>query len=391
MNNQSSAKSNTSGHVALFTFIRTVINSAYRMVYAMQPLLAAGMGVKLADLAVALSIRSLLGSFSPLLASFTDTYGRKKGMVFGMTLFTLGMGITAILQSFIGFIIGASLVAIGNGVFIPSMQSYLSDHVPFERRGKILSITELSWSMGFILGAPALGALLTHIDWIAPHIVLTVIGMLLMLIFWRMVPADSPKKSKQPLLQNLGLALRSAPVLAGVAVGISSAGANEVVNMVFGEWIKDSFGLAFATLTIASVVIGGSELGAELLSVLVLDRMSKHKAMTIALIVNALSTLALPLTKQSLTLTLIGLSAIFVSYEFFLISLLTLMSEVLPAARASVMAVIIATFSAGRIFGALFGAQLYQVSFLAICLTAAALDFFAVSMVQKIYLTESKK
>ena len=53
------------------------------------------------------------------------------------------------------------------------------------------------------------------------------------------------------------------------------------------------------------------------------------------------------------------------------------MSEVLPAAPASVMAVIIATFSAGRVFGALFGAWLYQISFLAICLTAVALDVFA--------------
>ncbi len=391
MNNQISAKSNIGGHVVLFTLIRTVINSAYRMVYAMQPLLAASIGVNLGDLAVALSIRSLLGSFSPFLATFTDTYGRKKGMLFGMTLFTLGMGITAVLQSFIGFIIGASLVVVGNGVFIPSMQSYLSDYVPFERRGKILSITELSWSMGFILGAPALGVLLTRIDWIAPHIVLTVIGLLLMLIFWRIIPADTSKKIKQPLLQNLGLALRSAPVLAGVAASISSTGANEVVNMVFSEWIKDSFGLAFATLTIASVVIGGSELASELLSALILDRVSKQKAITVALIINALSSLALPFTKQSLTLTLIALSAIFISFEFFLIGLITLMSEVLPAARASVMAVIIATFSAGRVFGALFGAQLYQISFLAICLTAVALDVFAAFFVQKIYLTESKK
>ena len=60
MNNQISAKSNIGGHVVLFTLIRTVINSAYRMVYAMQPLLAASIGVNLGDLAVALSIRSLL-------------------------------------------------------------------------------------------------------------------------------------------------------------------------------------------------------------------------------------------------------------------------------------------------------------------------------------------
>lgn len=370
--------------VALFTVIRSVINSAYRMAYAMQPLLAAGMGVKLSDLAVALSIRSLLGTFSPFLAIFTDTQGRKKGMTLGLVLFILGVGLTATLQSFTGFIIGASLVVVGNGVFIPSMQSYLSDHVPFDRRGKVLAITELSWSMGFIVGAPALGLLLTRINWIAPHVVLTIIGLILLLVFWKIVPEEHLPQSKQPLLQNLGLVFRTAPVVAGIAASISFTGANEIVNVVFGEWIKDSFGLAFATLTVASVVIGGSELGSELLSAVVLDRVSKQKAMTIALLINALVLFLLPLTKHSLPLALTALALFFISFEVTLISLVTLMTEVLPNARATVMAVTVATFSAGRVFGSLFGAKFYQISFWAICIAAVALDLLAVYFVQRI-------
>jgi predicted MFS family arabinose efflux permease len=370
--------------VALFTVIRSVINSAYRMAYAMQPLLAAGMGVKLSDLAVALSIRSLLGTFSPFLAIFTDTQGRKKGMTLGLVLFILGVGLTATLQTFTGFIIGASLVVVGNGVFIPSMQSYLSDHVPFGRRGKVIAITELSWSMGFIVGAPALGLLLTRINWIAPHVVLTIIGLILLLVFWKIVPEEHLPQSKQPLLQNLGLVFRTAPVVAGIAASISFTGANEIVNVVFGEWIKDSFGLAFATLTVAAVVIGGSELGSELLSAVVLDRINKQKAMTIALLINALVSLLLPLTKHSLPLALTALALFFISFEVTLISLVTLMTEVLPSARATVMAVTVATFSAGRVFGSLFGAKFYQISFWVICVAAVFLDVLAIWLVQRI-------
>ena len=201
----------------------------------MQPLLAIGMGVKLTELAVALSIRSFLGSFAPFLAIFADTHGRKKGMMLGLVIFVLGVGITSILQNFIGFVIGASLVVVGNGVFIPSMQAYLSDKVPFERRGKVLSIIEMSWSFAFIFGAPALGLLLTRINWVAPHIVLTGVGLVLLLTYWKIVPEDHGSPIKQPLLQNLGLVFRTAPVVAGIAASTSFICANELVNVVFGE------------------------------------------------------------------------------------------------------------------------------------------------------------
>jgi predicted MFS family arabinose efflux permease len=384
VNKSSTVQNGIGARVALFTITRSVINSAYRMPYAMQPLLAVGLGVKLSELAVALSIRSLLGTFAPFLAIFADKYGRKKGMTLGLVLFVLGVGLTSILQNFIGFIIGASLVVVGNGVFIPSMQSYLGDHVPFERRGKVFSIIEISWSMGFIIGAPALGLLLTRINWVAPHVVLTIIGVVLLLIFWKLVPEDFQPQVKQPLLQNLGVVLKAAPVLAGIAASTSFICANELINVVFGEWIKDNFGLAFATLTVAAIVIGSSELGSELLSAVILDRISKQKAMMIGLLVNALAAILMPLTKNSLPLTLAALALFFVSFEFTFLSLVTQMSEVFPSARATVMALMVSTFSGGRVFGSLLGASFYQVSFWLTCIGAVALDLLAIWLVQHI-------
>ncbi|MGB4594569.1 MAG: MFS transporter [Anaerolineaceae bacterium] len=384
MKKPSPVQTNIRAQVALFTTVRLAINSAYRMAYAMQPLLAAGMGVKLSELAVALSIRSLLGSFAPFLAIFTDTHGRKKGMMFGLVLFVLGVGLTATLQSFIGFIIGSSLVVVGNGVFIPSMQSYLSDHVPFERRGKYFAITELSWSLAFIIGAPALGLLLTHINWVAPHVVLTGIGLILLLLFWKLVPEDFQPQVRQPVFQNLGVVLRTVPVMAGIAASTSFICANELVNVVFGEWIKDSFGLAFATLTVAAIVIGGSELGSELLSAFFLDRIGKQKAMTIGLLVNALAAILMPLTKNSLPLTLAALALFFVSFEFTFLSLVTQMSEIVPNARATVMALLVSTFSLGRVFGSLLGVRFYQINFWVTCTGAVSLDLLAIWLVQRI-------
>jgi len=117
--------------IFLFTLTRTVINSGYRMVYPLLPLFATGMGVQLADLSIAFSIRSVLGVFNPFIASLADAHGRKKGLMLGIVLFFAGCGITAVGRNFLSFIVGLSVFGIGNGVFIPSMQSYLGEKVPF--------------------------------------------------------------------------------------------------------------------------------------------------------------------------------------------------------------------------------------------------------------------
>lgn len=146
--------------IAYFTLVRTVMNSGYRMTYPLLPLFASGMGVDLAAFATAFSVRSFLGIIAPFLAAFADTRGRKAGMLLGMGIFTLGCGIVAIWPGFLTFVIASTLVVIGNGVFIPSMQAYLGDHVPFEKRGAVLSITELG--AGFYHRCACFGCAANH-------------------------------------------------------------------------------------------------------------------------------------------------------------------------------------------------------------------------------------
>ena len=376
--------------IVLFTLTRTVMNSGYRMVYPLLPLFAAGLGVDLGALAVAFSIRSFLGILGPFLAAFADTRGRKTGMLLGIGLFTLGTGLVAVWPGFTSFIIGSSLVVLGNGVFIPSMQAYLSDRVPYGRRGTVLSITELSWGLGFIVGVPVLGTLLINATWVAPFILLAALGLILSALLLCLLPKDEiTTKSDQALLHNLKQVLTYWPALAGLLMGILLTSANEAVNLVFGVWIEVGFGLAFATLSAASVVIGTSELASELLSVLVIDRLGKQRAIWISLALNSLAALILPLTGANLTLSLLGLGFFYITFEFALISALTLMSEVMPHTRATLMAATIAALSLGRMLGALVGPDLYAIDFWASCLAAVVLNGVAVLFLKQVRVSES--
>lgn len=362
------------------------MNSGLRMVYPLLPLFASGLGVDLAVFAAAFSIRSFLGVIAPFLAAFADTRSRRSGMFLGIGLFILGCGIVIVWPIFLTFVIASTLIVIGNGVFIPSMQAYLGDHVPFEKRGTVMSITELSWALAFIIGVPILGNLLVTFSWVAPFILLAGLCMVLGSFLFKVVPhVEHFEKKDVTILHNLKKVITYWPALAGLLMGLFFTAANEAVNLVFGLWIESGFGLAFATLTAASVVIGTSELASELLSVVIIDRIGKKRAIFIALSLNCLAALVLPLTGNNLTVSLIGLGFFYITFEFALISAMTLMSEVLPNARATIIAATVATFSLGRMFGDLITPALYAIDFWAACLAAVVLNTLSL-----IFLTQVK-
>jgi predicted MFS family arabinose efflux permease len=240
-------------HIFLFTLARTVVNTSYRMVYPFLPVFARGLGVTPSSLALGFSIRSFLGIFGPFLATVADTRDRKTGMLLGVGLFTLGSGLVAIWPGFLSFVIGTSLVLLGNGVFIPSMNAYLGDHIPFEKRGRVLAITELSWAMAFIAGIPVVRVLIESVGWVSPFVLFAGLGMVFFGLLWGVVPAQGVEASADNTLwQNVGRVVRHWPALAGLLMGVLFTAANETINLIFGVWIEDQFGLDFAALTAAS-------------------------------------------------------------------------------------------------------------------------------------------
>jgi predicted MFS family arabinose efflux permease len=371
--------------IFLFTLSRTVVNTNFRMVYPFLPVFARGMGVEPASLAMALSIRSFLGIFGPFLATVADTRDRKTGLLLGIGLFTLGSALTAIWPGFITFIIGMSLVILGNGVFIPSINAFIGDRIPYEKRGRALAITELSWALAFIGGIPLIRALIENFSWVTPFMLFASVGFILFVILWSVLPAQRIEKSEgNTLWQNLWRVVSYWPALAGLLMGILFTSANETINLIFGLWIEDQFGLNFAALTAASVVIGVSELGGEAVTFFGMDKIGKRRLIWVSLLLNSLAALILPLTNHTLILAMVGLGFFYITFETVLVSGLTLMSEVVPSSRATMIAATVAGFSLGRMLGDLIAPNLYEISFWACALTAAALNVISMILLKQV-------
>jgi predicted MFS family arabinose efflux permease len=252
------------------------------------------------------------------------------------------------------------LSMLGKYVYDPSLQAYLGDRVVYQRRGRVLAIAELGWSLSFIIGVPLMGFLIARYGWSAPFPVLALLGLGAFGILAWMVPGDKVREGVQSgLWANLRKVFTYPPVLPGLVMAMLIGVANELINLVFGVWLENSFGLMIAALGAASAVIGLSELSGESLAVAFTDRLGKPLAVGLGLGLNCLAVLALPVLGTSSTGAVVGLFFIYITFEFAIVSSIPMMTEVMPSARATVMAVAGASISLGRVIGALMGTPLY--------------------------------
>jgi len=286
--------------------------------------------------------------------------------------------------SFPAFVLTMILATLGKYIFDPSMQAYLGDHVPYEQRGRMMAITEFGWSLAFLLGIPLIGFLLDRGGWTAPFPLMTVLGVLFLIFLAWMLPGQERSAPDGPRLNNFRLVLASLPALAGLGVGLLISASNELVNLVFGVWLEGSFGLQVAALGLASAVIGAAELSAEGLVAGFVDRLGKPRAITLGLAANSLAALALPLIGRTEAGALAALFFFYLSFEFTIVSALPMMTELLPEARATLMACNVAALSLGRAVGDLLGPQLFGLGFVAVAAGAVIFNFLAWLALQRV-------
>jgi len=357
-----------------FILIRAIFNTPYRMIYPFLPVFARGLGVDLAAMSLALTARSLVGVLNPVVSSIADRRGRRFGMLLGTGLFFAGAALVAFLPTFPALVGAMVLMALGRYVFDPAMQAYLSDRIPYERRGLALAATEISWSVAFIAGVPLMGFLMARRGWMAPFPLMAVLGGLVFISVLLMLPRDAPPRAGGAGMgADFRTVLTFAPALAGLCLVSFVSTANEMVNLVFGVWLERSFGLKIAALGAAAAVIGLSELCGEGLVAVFVDRLGKPRAIALGLGANSLAALLLPVAGRTEAGAVAGLFLFYITFEFTVVSAIPMMTEVMPGARATVMAFSVAFVMLGRAIGAPLATLLFTFGFPLV--TAAAVVF----------------
>ncbi|MBE0712876.1 MAG: MFS transporter, partial [Candidatus Aminicenantes bacterium] len=321
--------------IAFIVASRTALNTAYRMVYPFLPVFARGLGVDLKTMSLALSARAASGALGPLLAPLTDKHGRKFGLSVGFGLFTAGALVAFFGPGFAAFTVALVLMTLGKYVFDPAVLAHLGDLIPYERRGRALALTEMSWALAFILGIPATGFLAGRFGWRSPFLALACLGLAGLVtarVFFPKggetgeTPGGAGLVGRRPgLIENYKAVFGCPTALAALGLSFAASMANEMVNMVFGVWLEDSFGLKIAALGAAAAVIGISEFGGEGLVAVTVDRIGKTKALMIGLCANAGAALLLPFAGRTTATALAGLTLFYLTYEYTVVSMIPVM------------------------------------------------------------------
>jgi len=339
---QQAQTADSAGALGIILLSRTTINSSFRIVYPFLPAISRGLSVPLTAASFLLTLRALAGLSSPLFGPLSDRYGRRSLMLAGLGMGALAAALIAGWPTYGVAIVAFVLFGLSKTAYDPAIQAYLSDAVPYHRRGRVLGITELSWSAAWLVGVPAAGFLIEQAGWQAPFLALTLVALIGLLLTWRLPP------------DRLQRASPTAPHWAGRTMF-----AIENVFVVYGAWMEETFSLSVGALGLASSVIGIAEAIGEGASAGLVDRLGKKPAVLGGLLLNAGAYLLLPLLSGNLMSALFGLFILLLAFEFSIVSSFPLISELAPGARGTLMALNVAALSAGRMLGSLTATPLW--------------------------------
>jgi predicted MFS family arabinose efflux permease len=366
--------------LVVFTLVRLLDSTVFRMVFPFLPALARGLGVPVESVAMAVSVRSIPGLFGPPLGAIADMRGRKQALIGALVVFGISMIILGLWPTYAIFFIALVLSGGATVVIDSSIHAYLGDKIPYSQRGRATAIVELGWSLAFVVGIPLMGWSMAQHGWSAPFIWLGVAGLLAGGLIGLVIPHTATISGSWGELRNGLRQIIAVTPLFGLLLALLMTLGNQIISIVFGIWMEDSFGLKLEQLGVASIVIGLAGLAGVGLAIIFTDRIGKRRAIGAGIVINSMICIVLPILQGQLWTVLAALFVFYMSFEFALTSLLPLMTTLSSQARGVYMAATLAALSLGDSLGALVGPLLIRTGLVANTLSTIAINMIGLML-----------
>lgn len=370
--------------VSVAVICRILFNTVRRFVYTFAAVLSRGLGVPLTAITSLIAVNQATGIIGLFFGPIADRFGYRLVMLLGLGMLGAGM-LAGGLSPHYWVVMGALFLAgLGKNAFDPAVQGYFAHRVPFERRARIVGAVELGWAGSTLIGIPLVGLLMDTLGWRSFFFVTGLLAFLGMGIMRVLVTGERDRQPPGLTSSIIGSALfhmgRDRTVCGALCFVSLANMANDTLFVVYGPWLEQSFGLSIVALGAGTAVIGLAELSGEFLTVCFSDRIGLKRSAIIGITLSALCYAALPMAGGTLPMALAALFFIFITFEFSIVTFLSLSTELKPEMRATMMAGNLAAAGIGRIAGALTGGALWLAGGLpAVTLTSAVLSFLALA------------
>ncbi|MFH1983490.1 MAG: MFS transporter [Pseudomonadota bacterium] len=346
--------------LAAVLFSRLVLNTARRFAYPFAPVLSRGLGVPLSAMTALIAVNQATGVLAIFFGPLSDRIGYRRMMMIALTLLILGMAVGGAFPVYVAVLAALFAAGMAKNVYDAAVQAYVGERVPFHRRGAAIGLIELSWAASTFIGVPVLGLAIARFGWRSPFFILAMAGMVGLAATFRWISPDRSDAGapdivrSSPLKAVVGL-FRHRTALGAMGFAFFISAANDNIFVVYGAWLESSFDLGVAALGMSTMAIGGAELCGEVLTATLADRLGLKRAVLLGTVLTAAAFVLLPFAGASLPLALGALFILFLCFEFTIVSALTLGTELMPEARATMMAGFLAMAGIGRFVGALAG------------------------------------
>ena len=368
-----SPESGFSGQIVAALFGRLLLNTARRFAYPFAPALSRGLEVPLTAVTSLIAVNQVTALLGILSGPLADRFGYRLMMLLGMGMLVVGMLAGGLLPFYGVILVSLFLAGLGKSVFDPALQAYVGRRVPIHRRGRVIGILEMCWAGSTLVGIPLVGLLMDRMGWRSPFFAIGGLGLLGLWVLWRLFrrentpgvgngrePRTSAATPGGGVFAAWGRLARNRAAMGALGFGFFISLGNDNLFVVYGAWLESAFGLSILAIGVGTSVIGGAELLGELLTAAVADRLGLVRSVMIGLVLNTVCYAALPFFGQSLPMALTGLFCVFVTLEFTIVSTLTLCTEIVPGARATMMSAFLAAAGLGRVAGALLGGPIWM-------------------------------
>jgi predicted MFS family arabinose efflux permease len=372
--------------IVVTTLCRLMLNTARRFVYPFAPALSRGLGVPLTAITSLIAVNQATAVLGLFFGPMADRLGYRLMMLSGMALLVAGMFAGGLFPFYGVVLIALFLAGLGKSMFDPALQAYVSERVPFHRRGLVIGFLEFSWAGSTLLGIPLIAVLIDRSGWRAPFFVMGGLGIFGFLILGILIEKTGRKKSpSRPRSLFRGAwqhLLGERAALGAIFFAFWISAANDNLFVVYGAWLEKQFGLSIVALGLGTAVIGIAELAGESMTAALADRLGLKRSLIGGMAACLICYGILPFLGQTLGMALTGLFFLFLTFEFTIVTSLSLFTELLPASRATMMASYLASAGVGRVVGALIGGPIWLAGGIyATALVSAALSGLAMASV----------
>lgn len=335
--------------ITTVTAARLCANALYRYVGPFLAVVARGLDVSIAELGVALTVAQLVGFAAPVAGRIVDRLSRRGAIVLGLTGCAAGGFIAASSVNVVWFTAGLLLISASMLVLVVGAGAWIADHVPFDRRGRVVGLNETSWALGLLIGVSTMGLVTAATSWRWGYVSGGVAAIVAAIVVWRRIDGAGRHRASASAATPIPApgSLQAGGWLAVFGV-LALVAAAEALFVTFGPWLTDEFDVGEAVLAATTFALGAVELSASGLSSARTDRWGKERSVLVGAIVMVVAAVAFTFVDAWAVPGMVVIAVFIGCFEFSIVSAIPIAGDLVAGSSARGLALLMAASTLGR-------------------------------------------